>query len=473
MSEASTAVRARRFELAFRNPFDHYRELMMLGELTVCFDSGLLKTRRIADPVSWCNMHFGVGSGWKCYVVGNFHTQLYEDGKSVDRGNPVAVYPSWEYGVQSWDDLSDYIDNPWGSESPDPTLPSSIRPTYGQKHMIFISELPDMKTMYGRQEIYRLSDIQAANPDVEFFIHGLLSFSALFGQEFTAGSFGLRPVSGNVDDLCLPNGRREKNPERFEIHEKTIKSMGMTVDQVRTESRSRMIFNAMSARQAAHYWHAHSRRSHVKPKNWEVNPDEPVLYTDQAILKGESLPPKSAESPGDKISCNHCTLWRLCSRYREGAVCTVPGTDGKKLSESFNTTDSGKIVGGLQKILAMKSDRLERAMGEENFQEGLDPHVDKMLSSLFKDGVTLAKLVDPSLSRPLVQINAGQQQQGPALTAGASHVDARQLMASVVAQLEAKGHRREDITEDMVDEMLRSSTQKELAPIDAEVVENE
>ena len=40
------------------------------------------------------------------------------------------------------------------------------------------------------------------------------------------------------------------------------------------------------------------------------------------------------------MTCSTCSLWRKCSLYREGSVCTVGGTNGRRLAEQFRSRNA-------------------------------------------------------------------------------------------------------------------------------------
>jgi len=132
-------------------------------------------------------------------------------------------------------------------------------------------------------------------------------------------------------------------------------------------------------------------------------------------------------------------------------VCSVPDSEPVKLASFFNTRDSDTIISGLGALLGKQAERLERGMEDEEWGEELDSEVSKLINSLFSNGVKLAKLTNPELSggtRVGVFVNGGQ---GAQVAVGSS---ASQLTASIVRELEEKGIPREDITPEMISQVL-------------------
>lgn len=150
----------------------------------------------------------------------------------------------------------------------------------------------------------------------------------------------------------------------------------------------------------------------------------------------------------------------------------MAGTEGKRLSELALSRNADDVVSMLGSIVSKQAERVEKKIEDEKFTEsGYDKDVDKMLNNLFKNGTALAKLLDPTLGRPLVQINAQltpQQQQAQKIAAA----DPRALAMSVIQEIEATGVKREDITEQMIEDYIKSNhaqPQLEGEVVDAEV----
>jgi hypothetical protein len=106
-------------------------------------------------------------------------------------------------------------------------------------------------------------------------------------------------------------------------------------------------------------------------------------------------------------------------------------------------------------------------MESEEDLEVLDPEVTKIMNQLFTNGVKLAKLVNPNLTKPLVQINNGR-----AAAVGAA--DPKQLAVEVIRALEAQGIARENITTEMFQAMMMKMVTDgaEPAAIQGQVIED-
>lgn len=134
----------------------------------------------------------------------------------------------------------------------------------------------------------------------------------------------------------------------------------------------------------------------------------------------------------------------------------MPGTESRKLSELALSRNSDDIVEMLASIVSKQAQRVEEDIQNETFSESKrNKDVDKNLNNLFKNGVQLAKLRNPALGRPLVQINAGTPQQQQARQVAAA--DPRALAMSVIEEIEATGVKREDITEEMIDQFIKDN----------------
>jgi hypothetical protein len=130
-------------------------------------------------------------------------------------------------------------------------------------------------------------------------------------------------------------------------------------------------------------------------------------------------------------------------------VCAVPDSDLADLADYFNTRDADAIIEGLGDLLASQMLRLQNGMELESKKGGdLSPAVTTLFDKIFKDGVTLAKLINPMLAKPALQINVANA--GDLPSAG----NKQALMAAVIGELEARGVARADITEEMVTGLL-------------------
>lgn len=456
----------RRYDLFFRNPHNYHQQLVELGEFNIAWDRGLLLKRRV-EPMLWAQTALGPVN-WKQYIIGDYHTQEYTPG--CKPGHPSAVYPSWSFKKDQWDELYNYITQPWGSNPEyctDKKVEIEHRPVFGQAHRIFLLDMPRPTTIDGRKVYSQMSDLQEANPQVEFYLHGSYSFSSLFGYAFTAGDFDARTPAAK-DKLHLPNGSTSRDGDH-EWCRKEIQALGYTMNDMSFPG-ERCSFNIISARHAAHNWKFGGRISRKLPQGFTpdvMSPTQTARFP-QTNEDGVRWKPEEIQDT-DKYACNSCSLWRKCSNFREGSVCTLTGSPGMNLSSHFNSKDPTKIVEGLRSILSKQAERVESQIENEDPLEG-DKNIDKNLNALFRNGVTLAKLVDPSL-RSGINIGIAVGGPSPALTVltGNQQLDNKAIASSLIAEIEQKtGLPRDQITDDVIDQYIEDNTD----PVDAEVVED-
>lgn len=461
-------VSGRRYDLFMRDPYNSYQQMQELGEYCASFSAArVLKKRGNFDEWKFMNLHFG-RQPWRSYTVGNWKTLEYDH--TCKWREPIGVYPSWHITDDSIETLKDYIDNPW-SKHEGKDLEWHEKPNFNQPHRIFIvgvrtdSKAPAIM----EKRLGKLRDIQLAYPEVEFFIHDCDSFPVLFGLDFTAGDFDpYTTAQGNR--LILPGGRRIL-PAKYLEREWEIKALGFNVKDLITDPTNCQKFNIASARYAAHHWDDPTGLSKIKPRNFIVDRISPTDSVKPPTVTVTNFP-KELIKETDKIVCDSCSLWRVCHSYRKGSVCNLSGTESKKLSDMALSRDAGVITNMLASIVSKQAERVESVLDAEKFEDGINPEVDKMLNNLFKNGVQLAKLRDPNLGRPLVQINNVHGPNGA--TKAVAQADPRGLVAHIVSEIEATGVDRSDITEDMVKDYMAAQQNLALESgdiADAEVVE--
>lgn len=145
----------------------------------------------------------------------------------------------------------------------------------------------------------------------------------------------------------------------------------------------------------------------------------------------------------------------------------MPDSEPAELASYFQSRDSDTIISGLNTLLATQTRRLNKGLEMEEENGKLDPEVTKIVNSLFDRGRKLALLVDPTLAaaqKPNVNISLNQQNN----TINAS--SPQELMAAIVQQLEAKGVPRNQITPDMVKNLLGMGEQDRQQAIEAVTV---
>lgn len=441
-------------EVWFRNPHNYVRELAEVGgPFRIAWDRGMLVKKRI-EPVSHAKLYFGEDGDFQILCIGPQGSAHLDATHTLER--PVAVYPTWEYG-ENFNILEEMVSSPIGldAEACSADIPLDQRPVVGQDHRVVVTNLPNAGLAANRPFYRHLRELQEEYPDCNLTLHGSYSFRVMFGQGFGSADFEPRTAAAN-GKVYLPNGK-ELAYARTVGQMQWVNLLGMSITDLKNPA-PRCIFNIKSARWAAeHFTDKINFKTRGAVEN--VDPSSPVtrLPTTQSFLSTPGLEKKE----GDMITCDTCSLANACKHYREGAVCTVNGSETNPLAKLFQSRDSSRIIDGLGTIVAAQTTRLERGMeSEEEFGE-LDPHVTKMMNDIFNNGVKLAKLIDPTLTKPLVQIN------GAGAVAGASP---KEMMASVVRALEDQGVRREDITTEMITDMMRKMVGPEPQAIEGQVV---
>lgn len=167
---------------------------------------------------------------------------------------------------------------------------------------------------------------------------------------------------------------------------------------------------------------------------------------------------------GDKNLCNNCSVAFSCRYYEKEAVCSLPGTEGRKLASLLGSRDAAKVIEGVGKLLEYQAARFEEAAEAEfNAREEakvagdpmppLDPMLNTMANDLQKNAKQYALLLNPNLLKPQVKVEilAGQ--------VGVNTVEATpQLMAQAARELEAAGTSRDNITPSMLYDHIANKT---------------
>lgn len=384
---------------------------------------------------------------------------------------PKAVYPTWSGKHDSWEDLQRLLDNPWGESKglcENLSIPSGLRPVYGQKHRIVIHNNPAASSGNGKRYWLNLSQIQEENPHVELFINGPMSFATLFGLRFRACDFGLSDLGDRNAYATMPNGlqldfgKLEKTGPRtssladdLTAHLDWIKLVGFTPKDILTDQNKRFAFRIRSAKWAAKYWERNLRffrnSANLAPDQIEASDDDFVPSEGKRII----LRPKQFTlAEADKILCNRCRIQTGCRFYRADSICGVMGSEMNELEKFFQSRHAGRIVDGLAQLTQLAARRLETTIEIEKKGTEINPDVDKQMKALFDMGVKLAKLVDPTLAGPgtKIQINNGV----PGAAQVVTNANPKQMMAGIVEALEQQGIPRDKITPEMVAGILKN-----------------
>lgn len=438
----------------FRNPDNYIRELVETGECLVAWDRGLLVKRKM-DPIKHAELYFGQTYPWRVLAVGEQGTAEYRDGDEIYK--PTAVYPTWRYG-EDQSLLEEIIEQPVGEDRSicdDMSVAGDERPVFGQEHRVVVTDLPAMNSGPGRKFVVYLKTLQEDFPDCIIHLHGVYSFRVAFGMGFGAADIEPR-TAAQKGKLMVPSGREERF-ERAQANPQWCVPLGFKPVDLAIP-RNRCMYNIRSA-----VWAAENYQNlyNVPLRNTGVLIDSQSSDNDhKPIEAGRILSTLAIPKAGDKFHCDTCSLSDQCKYFRDGAVCSVPGAEPKELATFFKTRDADTIIDGLGILVAAGARRLERGMDEERVIGDISSEVTKMLGQVFDQGAKLAKLLDPNLrggTRVQVNVGAGGQ------AAVVANANPKQLVASVIRELEGRGIRREDITPDMVEGLIAGMLNPEQA----------
>ena len=436
-------------EVWFRDPHSYIRELAEQDASNILWWYGPMHKRRI-NPLVHAEMYFA-GRPWRVITLGQQGAAEYNQ-DCDDIKEPLAVYPVFTYGedIEILEDICqrNIGDDPKYTE--DKNLTYDTRPIAGQKHKIFMLEIPNLSTNIGRAYIRKLKEINEDYPGVEFHISGTVSFKTMFGMGFASGDFNPFPQARG-GHIVLPQGRAIRW-ERAKANPHWSLMLGFKPIDL-SIPRNRCMYNIRSAMWAAEHWHEQTKFD-VRPGN----PVDPAAIEHNAPVRKSHIIGHHPPKPGDKIACDSCSLIDNCTYYREGAVCSVPHSETSKLAKMFNTRDSESIITGLGKLLEVQVGRLEKGQAEEEFYGELSPEVSKIIQSLFSNGVKLAKLANPSLNSPSVAIGINTGGGAASIVAGANP---KQLVASIVQGLTNQGIPLENITSEMIETVLQGASSKQ------------
>lgn len=440
-------------EVWFRNP-----QLVM----SVCKEEAVTRlsfTRKYLhfmkiDPIMWTRQFYMESAlRPKIMVIGIQGAAEYHITDTFQK--PRAVYPVWA-GSDPIENLIDLIQAPWGEDEylcKDESITSSLRPVFGQKHRVFLHNLPSTNSGIGKELVRKLNEIQQMFPNVELFLNGVSNFAALFGLPWKSCDFGLGDPGDANNKIILPNGVGFLRNDMAQLvqWEDWLKTMGFTIEQIIAGgiigSQARTRLRIRSARWAAAHWGG----------NYRFFRDHRNIAVDTSSSNSEFEPPQSPSRTmrkhtytlrdADKFLCNRCNIAPGCKAFRIDSICGLRESKVGDLEKFFQSRNAGKIVDGLAEIVRLQARRVENALDAESQTTEVDPEVTKALNALFANGVKLAKLVDPELAGgPKVQVNVGVQGNANVVAAA----NPKELVSGIVHALEQQGIPREKITPEMI-----------------------
>lgn len=451
-------------EIWLRNPTSYALDALVNGFRKFTFSWGYLQRSKI-DPLSymrkWC---LGTTVDVEFMVIGP-QGAIHYRGLSRHE-NPIAVYPVWTPDMKI-SELEDMMCAPVGDEDPAiyEKLPEGLRPRPGQEHRVVIGKLPYATGGYTRDLLQQINLLSISYPDCKLHIHEMQHFGLMFSNEFFSADF---TPCGPADTpmgmgIYLPNGIYLSNSDSPEwpAYEEWINMIGFTLLDVGSSRRTLTAFNMRSVEWASKYFTSNlSVDMRFRPTLDDAG--VPKVYfvpktkgaRKRAMMAAHrSFLYQNRDANSDFVLCNWCIYRSTCKLVRVDSVCIYKGADTVALADAFGSRSADRIITGLSDLLKMQADRTERAVEEEAVSGESDPEVTKQMNSLFKNGVMLAKLLNPELNGKGVTINNNVSQN--TLNAVAS-ADPRQLVANAVRALEAQGIDREDITEDLIKVILQN-----------------
>lgn len=355
---------------------------------------------------------------------------------------PAAVYPAWVYGEQGWDDLEEMLQNPVGEDDwrckPRRSRPADETPVFGQEHRVVLIDVPGQGTAIGKGAMRVLTKLQQGYPDAIMHLHGAYGYQSAFGKGLAAADVDPR-AEASKGRVTLGSGRSLPWEHAAEFAQ-WVHLNGFTLGDL-SVPRNRCIFNIKSALWAGDHFHENINFRSRRFKYHSVSPDDPEFF---ARPTKRAMAHRIKPKPFDKIACDSCSLRASCKYHREGGICSIPESEMAELAKFFKTRDSDTIIEGLGELMAIEADRVQRGIERETADDVLDPEVTKIVHGMMNAGVKLAKLVNPALAAAgAPRTNVLIQNQLPA---GQPNV----LMAAAVAELEARGISRDEITSEMV-----------------------
>lgn len=457
-------------ELWWVNPWNYIRQVRdNSSQYNTYWHKGLL-TRRNINPNAYLNLHLGINSGWRAIVADdrkNIAT-LYVAGER----KPQAVWPMWSAELHAPSRLKWMIENPYeGSNYGKDFSRREFRPVSGQQHRIIVYGLGGMQHSYWRGVYLQVMELQEEYPEVNILVPNVWSYDLMFNRGLKA--VGVDPLILAIKAGCvvLPSGKKIALPDK-ELAQRGywLEVLGWTYDEVNSSNYNMTCYNIHSLEWASRYYtelakHApvyEGRGSRYKTLiDWR-SPEAKDFLRDSRSVYTHRLKHK----PTDKIACDQCSLWSTCRYYRKGSVCSVPDSEMKKVASMFGSRDADKIVDAMGILLKKSVRRIERGLEAEELSDDqeLSPELTKIINSTMSNAEKLAKLRNPDLAggKPSVVINNQQNTMAGITPAGmlasSDSSIAPAVAAHIINQLEAQGYKREEITEDLIQDYLLKLT---------------
>ncbi len=455
-------------EVWLRHPFYYLRDALANGYTKFVFDREVVGARKM-DVVSYMREKcIGVNSNVEYMLVGPQGAALY-DTLSVHK-QPRAVYPVWT-PAEPITALEDLMENPVGDRDSSlyAHLPEGLRPVPGQKHVVVVRELPRANSGIGHKIMRDIQNSAELFDDCTLHLNDEQNYSYFFDYGFHSIDFSPIGYAENIKDMSiyLPHGvflGMNLRPE-WAAYEDWINYLGFQLRQITTDKRVLTAFNIRSIHWAAE-WYSSDLKFDFKFKPTLDQANVPkVYYKPKANVRRQSRNKmgtaaraallKDRDKNSDFALCNGCIYRVTCKLARVNSVCIYKGADTLALADAFGSRNADRIIDGLSGLIKMQADRTERAVEDEAINGDRDPEVTRQINALFKNGVLLAKLINPDLNGKGTTVNVGVAVAGSQAAAVAA-ADPRQMVASAVRALEEQGISRDQITPDMIKTLLQA-----------------
>lgn len=434
------------------NPFSCLVDAVSEGFTRFVFQRERLRQRRL-HPHTHVRRHFlGTQTNPTFMIVDRLGASVHDLFTRAEK--PLAVYPVWSFTEDSAR-LRKLLAQPYyeiftGSRS----SASAHTPVEGQDHKVVLIDFPNMQSNLGRQRVLDIANMIEDFQNVKVHASGLRAYSTAF--HYNWDSFDYDPTFNTRGTrLILPNGvvldswDMSKRDQLVEYRD-WIHLLGFSVSDF-PDHRKTILYNMRSLRWAVnHYEHGMAVKFRYSPSIEEtaLKYDEfgHILADDKHFTSRRR---RMKVGKMDKVLCDACTLKPACKIAREGAVCTVGGAFTVSLADMFGSRDVARVIDGLSAVVRKQADRVEKAVEGED-PDDPNPEVTRQLNSLFKNGVMLAKLLDPSLNGKGTTVNINNHNQ----VAAVGQANPQQMVAAAVRALEDQGIPRNEITPDMLRTLL-------------------
>lgn len=463
MQTAQTLGKSTDAEVWWKHPNEYIIELREnAGSFNTIWHSDYIHKRNL-NPQAFLGLHLGSATSWKTLIVQHWYdlAVLYT---SESPRKSVAAWPIWNANLHSVSKLMDLVKNPISERDEYYDLDKKYKPSKNQDHRIIVTGIGSVTQNYYKDLVNRISEIQENYPEVTFLICNVLSFGATFGKGFKmVEADPLTPVR-KWAWIILPNGKHlSHNHPELAVRSYWLNVLGFDYKELDKNWHKMISFNICSYEWASRYYLDLARHTgrgygsgHANVIDWRSPQAEEFFVSNNRIFAGAE-PKGQGRKPTDRLECSSCSLWAACKYYREGSVCSVPGSEMEEVANMFGSRDADKIIDAMGALLKLNTERIQEARSNESSTGELDPELTKIITSTLNNAEKLAKLRNPELNgkSPTVTVNTNINS---AQTGLRDNSITPAVAMHIVSQLEAQGFKREEITEDLIQDYLTRIT---------------